>query len=209
MTTNSGICLEQDGVVLADAFEAVNARLGVAGIRVWPVDLGEAPADVRRLLAKPTLTGPEAERVRAHFLLPRARLLEVIAAAGRAPHLPDGGELDTWCWETETAYPQLHVIDKSIDYSGFFPFHVNVADDGSGTDEVGHVLSGGPMRYRYRLATGDIVTLSLTCPRPEQGWLFTFDGGAPHGGILDDTEAGTKVLVQAIGPKRFHLRYVT
>lgn len=208
MTNATGIRLEQDGVVLAETFEEVNAKLATDGIRAWPVDLSDLPADVRRLLMQPTLTGAETDRVKAQFLLSRERLLQIIADAGRRPHLPDGGELNTFCIETEIAYPQLHVIDKSLDYSGFFKLHVNVADDGGGTDEVGHVLSGSNMQYRYGLANDDVVTLSLSCPSADRGWLFTFDGGAPHGGILDDTAAGTKILVQAIGPARFHRSYV-
>ena len=208
MTPETGIRLEREGAVLAETFEELNAVLSEDGIRAWPADLSGAPADVRGLLNKGTLTESETEHVKAHFLLSRERLLEVIADAGRQPHLPDGGALSSFCIETRINYPQLHVIDKALDYSGFYPFHINVGEDGSGTDEVGQVLSGSNMQYRFRLANSEIVTLSLSCPSPGRGWLFTFDGGAPHGGILKDTPAGTKVLVQAIGPAKFHCRYV-
>ena len=208
MTRETGILLERDGVVLGETVEEANSVLATEGIRAWPLDLSGLPADVRRFLDQKTLTDAEANRIKAHFLLPRARLLQIIADAGRRPHVPNGGELNTYCVETEIAYPQLHVIDKSQDYSGFFPLHVNVDDNGGGSDEVGHVLSGSDMRYRHRLANGEVVTLSLSCPSPDRGWLFTFDGGVPHGGILDDTAPGTKILVQAIGPARFRRRYV-
>lgn len=193
---------------MADSFEDVNATLSGDGVRVWPADLSGAPPDILALLGQEKLTAVENERVKDYFLLSREDLLEVIANAGRQPNLPNGGALDTYCIETDTHYPQLHVIDRAIDYSGFFPFHINVDEDGNGTDEVGYVLSGSNMQYRYRLENCDIVVLSLSCPDPAQGWLFTFNGGAPHGGILRDTLPGTKVLVQAIGPARFNCRRV-
>ncbi|MEP3277524.1 MAG: hypothetical protein ABJN26_15020 [Stappiaceae bacterium] len=208
MSQNSGILLEQNGQVLANTFEQVNEILVNDGIRAWPFDLSNAPDNIVELLAKNTLTETENLAVKTHFLLSRQRLLEIIAAAGRQPNCPDGGALDTYCIETDIHYPQLHVIDQALDYSGFFPFHVNVGKDESGTDEVGYVLSGSLMKYRFRLKNGNIVVLTLSCPSATQGWLFTFDGGADHGGILDDTVPGTKVLVHAIGPARFNCRRV-
>ncbi len=201
--SESGISLERDGRVLARSFEAVNAALVSDGIRAWPADLSAAPAGIRALLARQTLTEAENAEVKAHFLLPRARILQVIADAGREPNLPDGGALNSYCIETEIHYPRLHVIDPALDYSGFFPFHGNLGAE-SGTDEIGYVLSGQGMTDRFRLANGDVVVLTLICQSPVQGWLFTFDRGVPHGGILQDTDPGTKVLVHAIGPARLN-----
>lgn len=208
MTRQSGIRLESDSGTMADTFEDVNAELADDGIRAWPRDLSDLPADILGLLALPNLTDAEVERIKPHVLLPRLGLLEAIARAGRQPNVPGGGALESYCIETETDYPQLHVIDSAADYSGFFPLHVNVGEDGVGADEVGQVLWGANMQYRFRRVSGAIVTLSLSCPNPAWGWLFTFNGGAPHGGILRDTAPGTKVLVQAVGPARFHMRYL-
>ena len=194
------------GETLASNYEDINAILKSDGIRAWPTDLTNVPQPILALLAKPNLQEPEVEEVERHFRLSRERLLEIIAAAERKPNAPNGGALDTFCIETQIHYPRLHVISNQIDYSGFFAFHVNVGDDGVGTDEVGYVLSGEDMRYRFLLRDGRVVVLSLSCPSDEQAWLFTFDGGAPHGGILDNTKVGTKVLVHAIGPARFHMR---
>lgn len=204
MTT--GIRLTAAGETLASTHEDINAILKPDGIQAWPVDLTSTPKPILALLARPALTEPEVEEVQRHFRLSRERLLGIIAAADREPNAPNGGELDTYCIETQINYPQLHVISSQIDYSGFFPFHVNVGDDGVGTDEVGYVLSGEDMQYRFLLRDGRVVVLSMSCRSEQQGWLFTFDGGAPHGGILDNTEEGTKVLVHAIGPARFHKR---
>ncbi len=49
---------------------------------MWPLDVRSAPADLQRLLKQPTLTEVEVERVKAHFLLLRERLLDVIVGAG-------------------------------------------------------------------------------------------------------------------------------
>lgn len=67
---------------------SVNAGMAEVGTRLWPLDLRGAPPEIRRLIAQPTLDESEAERVKAHFLLPRQRLLELIEPAGRTPHVP-------------------------------------------------------------------------------------------------------------------------
>ncbi len=208
MSKESGIRLERDGTEVAGTFQDVNAALAGHGIAAWPVDLSGVAPEIRRLLDKKALTEAENRQLKAHFLLSRERLLEVIAEAGRVPNTPGGGALDSYCIETETPYPQLHVIAAGRDYGAFFPFHANLGEDGTGADEVGHVLSGSNMQYRFRLADGAVVVLSLSCATPDQAWRYTFNGTTPHGGILKDTAVGTKVLVQAMGPERFHLRYV-
>src|SRR5262245_33294763 len=96
MATSEGIRLEfaDRRPPLVDLSE-VNGRLKEAGAGAWPLSLGGAPEDVRRLLSQPTLTDAEAARVRTLFLLPRERLVQVIESAGRKPNVPGGGELDT------------------------------------------------------------------------------------------------------------------
>ena len=78
--------------------------------------------------------------------------------------------------------------------------------DKPGRAAEGHVV-GGEMKYRFRCPEG-IYVLAMGCPTPDLGWRFTFDGGAPHGGLFESITPGTKVMVQAIGPERFHMRYV-
>src|ERR1700752_367377 len=73
----------------------VNTALAEVGAGVWRLDLTGARDDVCSPLVPRALTDAEAERVRAHFLLPRERLLEIIAAAGRTPNVPGGGQLTT------------------------------------------------------------------------------------------------------------------
>ena len=76
MKRETGIRLEQhDGVVLAETFEEVNAKLATDGIRAWPADLSDVPNGIRRLLAQETLTDDETDHVKAQFLLSRERLL--------------------------------------------------------------------------------------------------------------------------------------
>src|SRR5262249_9620485 len=88
----------------------VNTALAAVGAGIWRLDLTGARDDVRSLLAKRTLTDAEAEQVRSHFLLPRERLLEIIAAAGRAPNLPGGGQLTTLVTNEGYSYPQLWIV---------------------------------------------------------------------------------------------------
>ncbi len=194
---------EETGAELARGYEAVNGALEGTGIWLAPLPLDGVPADIKDLLAKPALTAEENTRVKEHFLLSREKCLVAIAAAGREPQVPGGGSMAAYCDTTQVQYPQLWVVAAEIDFSGFYPFHVNQTDDGTGTDEIGQMLSGRLMRYRYPVLGGVVLTMSCL---PQLGWLFSFSGVQPHGGILDETEVGSKILVQVLGPERFQAR---
>ena len=125
---------------------SVNAAMAEVGTRLWPLDLRGAPPEIRRLIAQPTLDASEAERVKAHFLLPRRRLLDLIEAAGRTPQVPGGGELTTTVTSHDYRYPQLWVAEAGADYTRFDRFHVNQSEDGTGVDEVLQMLGGGASR---------------------------------------------------------------
>src|SRR5262249_31529702 len=142
----------------------VNAAMAEVGAHVWPLDLTGVPADVRRLLEQPTLTTAEEERIKAHFLLPRERLLEILRGAGRKPHVDGGGALSPTVVSHGYSYPQLWVVQGGIDYTRFDRLHVNVADDGTGVDEVLQMLSGRGIAIRQRQRAGAVWTLTLDCP---------------------------------------------
>jgi hypothetical protein len=186
---------------------AANDALARFGTRVWPVDLTAAPDEVRDLLSRPALTGEETARVRDAFSLPRARLLELMAAVGRHPSVPGGGELSTLDVVNDVRYPQLFVIEPDVDYSRFDRLHENVADDGTVLDETMTVLIGGPVRLVQRLADGAEATLSLHAVDAITGWVVTY-GGLPHIGSFTGAAPGSKILVQAIGPARWQAHYV-
>ena len=84
---------------------------------------------------------------------------------------------------------------------------MTTADDGRGVDEVMQVLSGAGVAIRHRLADGRVLTLHVDCPGDGAGWLVTYDGGRSHIGSISGATPGTKVLVQAIGPPRWAVRY--
>lgn len=48
--------------------------------------------------------------MKTHFLLPRERLLEIIAATGRKPNVPGGGELTTSVATHGYTYPHLWIV---------------------------------------------------------------------------------------------------
>jgi len=185
----------------------VNRELAVVKSRVWPLDLRSAPAGIRRLLAKPVLDAAETRRLMSHFLLPRERLLEIIDEAGRAPNVPGGGALSTHVESHGYSYPQLWLVQAGIDYTRFDRFHVNTADDGTGVDEILQVVHGAGIVIRHRLPDGRVLALHVDCPSDDAGWLVTYDGGHPHIGSLSSARAGTKALVQAIGPPNWSVRY--
>jgi hypothetical protein len=207
MTTEKGIRLEfSDGrPSLTDGVE-INAALAEIRAGVWPLDLGSTPDDMRRLLRQPTLTEAEAERVQKHFLLPRERLLEIIAAAGRQPNVPGGGELVTWELTHGISYPQLWILQGDEDFSRFDRFHVNVSENGTAVDEVAQMLWGRGLMIRHLLPSGVNLTMRLDCPR-ESGWLVTHNGGKPHIGSFSQATPGTKCLIQVIGPAHWAMRY--
>ncbi|MEM8552695.1 MAG: hypothetical protein AAGF45_09965 [Pseudomonadota bacterium] len=194
---------EATGEVLASGHEAVNAALKGTGVWVAPRPLDDEPPEMLALLQKTVLTEEENARVKAHFLLSREKCLDIIAAAGRTPQVPGGGSMEAFCETLEVPYPQLWVIEKGRDMSGFLHYHRNLGEDGTGSDDVGQQLSGTLMRYRYDLFGGVVLTMNCT---DDAGWLFTFSGILPHGGMLHETSIGSKTLVQVLGPERFWVR---
>jgi hypothetical protein len=204
----SGLLLEfSDGGTAATGLEKVNAGLAPYGARIWPLHLGGIPADMRRLLVQPRLIKAEADRVRRQFLLPCERLLQLIAGAGRTPHVPGGGSMAPFVENHGYAYPQLYLSEAGVDYTRFDRFHVNTADDGTGVDEIGQLLYGGGIRIVQRRPGLGIVRLHLSCPSPDHSWIVTYDGGASHIGSLSAASPGTKFLMQVIGPERWTMRY--
>ena len=203
-----GVRLEFSGgrASLTD-LDDINAALSPVGARLRLVDLRGVPSDIRELLGKPTLDEGEAVAVRDHFLLPRERLLGLIEQAGRAPQVPGGGEMSTLDATNGVRYPQLYIVEAGTDYTRFDRFHTNTSDEGPGVDEVVQLLSGGRFRVLQRPPGREAYTLQLDCIADEYGWVLTYDGGYPHIGSLSGGRPGTKLLVQAIGPARWEMRY--
>jgi hypothetical protein len=204
----SGLLLEvAAGRAPATALDMVNAGLANYGSRVWPLDLTGVALDLRKIVVKPNLTKAEVDHVKEHFLLSREQLLRLIGEAGRTPHIPGGGSMIPFVENRGYAYPQLYVVGADSDYRHFDRLHVNTADDGTGVDEIGQLLSGGGVRIvQDRPGLGTAI-LHLSCPSADFGWIVTYDGGAPHIGSLSGTSPGTKFLMQVIGPERWSLRY--
>jgi len=196
-----------DSRASATSFDEVNASLAAYGSRLWPLEVDGAPAEIRILLAQPRLTKAEADRVTAHFLLSRERLLQIIAEAGRNPHVPGGGSMTPFVENHGYAYPQLYLARDGVDYRRFDRFHVNTADNGVGVDEIGQLLHGGGIRIVQRRPGLGVATLHLACPSEDRGWIVTYDGGSSHIGSLSAASPGTKFLMQVIGPERWVMRY--
>jgi hypothetical protein len=208
MTSKTGILLKfSDSRPSLTDLEKINAILGEIGSGAWPLDLSGSPDHIQRLLRQPTLIETETEQVRRHFLLPRKRLLEVIAAAGRQPNVLGGGELTTFVSNYGYSYPQLLIVQGNEDFSRFDRFHVNVSEEGIGVDEVAQLLWGGGLVIRHRLSTGVILTINVDCPSELSGWLVTHDGSKPHIGSFSQAAPGTKCLVQVIGPAQWIMHY--
>jgi len=209
MTSIEGLTLEfSDGRDVPSTNEGIVAALRSVGTGVWPLNLSNVAQDVRESVAKTKLDEAEAAYVKKHFLLSMDRLLEITSAAGRKPIVPGGGSSETFVINHGYGYPQLYVVEEGIDYSRFDRFHVNVATDGVGVDEVFQMLAGGPFVIHQRLDDGESLTVKLNCPTPDHGWLGTYSGTRPHIGSLSSAAPGSKVLVQAFGAPEWNLTYI-
>ncbi|GJL66697.1 MAG: hypothetical protein NPIRA05_16680 [Nitrospirales bacterium] len=95
MTAN-GIQLNvSDGRPLLIDLVSIQSILADLGMGIWPLDLTSVSDEIQALIRQQSLSDEERARLLAHFLLSRERLLEVIAQAGRTPHVSGGGELST------------------------------------------------------------------------------------------------------------------
>ena len=142
-TPHHGLCLELPGgpAPITD-IDQINDALHKVGSRVWPLDIGSRPQVIRTLLRQPSLSAADKQAIMEAFLLPRERILDVIAEAGRQPQVPGGGAMVTHVMPHDYDYPQLFVLEPGVDYSRFDRLHVNVTDEGTGVDEVMWVLCG-------------------------------------------------------------------
>jgi hypothetical protein len=197
-----------DGSRSPATLDEVNEVLARYEARAWPLDLSGASNDQRRLLAQLGLSAAESWELLEHFLLPRERLLDLIAEAGREPLVPGGGEMSTLDVTHGVQYPELYLVEPGADYSRFDRLHVNRATDGPGVDETLQMLSGRGVRFVHSLPDVGTVTLFLSCPSPHQGWTLSYSGAHPHVASFTGSSEGTKVLMQIIGPPRWNMDYV-
>lgn len=208
-STDAGLLFEaSDGRRDVTALADVQKAFAEVGAAVWPLDLSRTPEEIRALLRKPSPAEEERKTLLQHFLLPRERLLEIIAAAGREPHVTGGGELVTRVENQGASYPLLHVSDGEADFSRFDRFHRNHSSDGVYIDEIVQVLCGEGLVIRFRRPDGVELTLRVSCPDESAGWLLFYAGDIPHIGSMSDAVRGTKCVVQAIGPPVWNMNYV-
>ena len=205
----TGIRLESDVRPVAPcALDDINAVLAPIGARIWHHDWSGLSVELKAFAADPCPSPERAAEVLPHFLLSRERMLEIIAAAGREPHVAGGGELTTVNETFGAKYPQLYVAREGEDYSRFDRLHVNVAADGTPVDNVLQLLSGSGLLVVFRMPSGGIEKLSLCCPAEDSGWLLTLDCAHPFIGTLSSALVGTKVISQAIGPARWRMEHL-
>lgn len=200
LTKRNGECLTE--------LEAVNAYLLPQGIQFWPLDLANLPGPVRAALDRDKMSEQEAALIKAFFLLSRERLLELIAACGREPHVSGGGALETRVLPHDYTYPILLQITSEEPLTLYDQLHCNQASDGTGVDEVIQFFRGSGCYLRHRLPDGTEWEMTLSCPSDEQGWLFTYSGQHPHLASPGKCSPGSKFLVQVIGPPVWTMEYV-
>ncbi|GKS60293.1 hypothetical protein YTPLAS18_38200 [Nitrospira sp.] len=200
--------MERDGQRPLDSLNTINEELAPIGARIWSQDWSGLSDDLREFLADPNPSPERIEEVKPHFLLSRERLLEVVAEAGRDPHVPGGGELVTLDETHGVTYPKLYVARAGEDFSRFDRMHVNIGFDGTPVDDVSQLLWGAGLVVQFRVPSGGILTVHLACPSPDTGWLLTVDCSQPFIGSLSAATVGTKAVSQVIGPARWKMVYV-
>ncbi|MEO1193692.1 MAG: hypothetical protein AAFY02_18190 [Pseudomonadota bacterium] len=206
--THSGLSVSLDGATSAPiSLEDANSLIAPVGMRIWPLPVAQLPESLDAQRRAETISADARQALLDAYLLPRARLLSLIEEARQRPHVPGGGALTSEVTTHGQTYPQLHCVEAGIDYGRFDHWHRNLAPDGSGTDEVWQVLWGSGFCVHQRLPDGRHLALTLACPRPDQGWLGTYDGARPHMGSVASASIGSKVLVQVIGPDRWEMLY--
>lgn len=188
--------------------KAINDFLVPQGTKIWPLDLANLPGPVRAALDREQMSEQEAALIKAFFLLPRERLLELIAECGREPHVPNGGALETRVLPHDYTYPSLMQITAKEPPTQFDQLHRNHAEDGTGVDEFAQILRGWGFYLRHRLPDGTEWEMKLSCPSDEQGWLIAYEGKHPHLGSPAECSPGSKFLVQVIGPPVWTMEYV-
>lgn len=206
---NSGIRLEfPDGRADLTSLDQVNATLAPVHTRFWRQDLSNLSPDLKEFLADADPSPERVAEVKPQFLLSRERLLALIAATGREPHVPGGGELITVDETHGATYPQLYVARPGVDFSRFDRLHVNLAADGTPVDDVVQLLCGSGLAVHQRLPSGETVKVRLDCTSPELGWLLCVDCSIPFIGSFTGAAPGTKAVSQTIGPPRWRMEYL-
>jgi hypothetical protein len=209
MKSDSGIRLDTDGgQAELHSLEEINAALTPVGARIWPQDWSSLPNDPKDFLADLDPSPERIAEVLPRFLLPRERLLEIIAQAGRKPHIPGGGELTTLDETHGVTCPQLYVAREGADFSRFDRMHVNIGTDGTPVDDVSQLLCGSGLIVQIRMPSGETFKVSLSCPSPDTGWLLTVDCAVPFIGSFSAATVGTKVVSQVIGSAGWRMEYL-
>ncbi len=207
LSLDRGLALElADGTQLVELSE-INDALQSLGARCEPLDLSDQPEEVKSGLRHNDISDTDRQSLVEHFLLSREDLLAILSNANRSPAVPGGGALTTFVTPHNYSYPAMWVVQGGEDYSRFDRFHVNVAEDGTPVDEVIQLVSGAGFSVLLQQQDGSALTLWVSCSDPNSGWIVTYNGGHPHQGRLSTATAGTKALVQVIGPERFEMRY--
>lgn len=190
--------------------EEVNTVLRSVGVRASTVCIPEAAKPLLKASLSRAMTEGEQEELIKLFYLNRAELLEQISLAGRVPETPRGGLMSTR-QPNVAPYPKIYDMQAIPDdyratvLETFGRFHVNMAENGVGIDEVMTVVSGGPFTWMFVLPDGVVVRLTVGPATEEMAIRLSYPGMGIHAGYLD-AKAGL-VVAFAHGPEEFIIHY--
>lgn len=199
-----------DGRPNAVGLEDVNAVLRSVGVRASTVSIPEAAKPILNASQSRAITEAEQEELIKLFSLNRAQLLEQIELAGRVPETPRGGLLGTR-QPGIAPYPKVYdMLAIPDDYRAtvletFGRFHVNMARNGVGIDEVMTVVSGGPFTWMFVLPDAVVVRLTVGPATEETSIRLSYPGMGIHAGYMDAKQG--LVVAYAHGPEEFDMHY--
>lgn len=199
-----------DGRPNAVGLEEVNAVLRSVGVRASTVSIPDAAKPILKASQSRTVTEAEQEDLIKLFSLNRAELLEQIELAGRVPETPRGGLLSTR-QPGVAPYPKVYDMlaipkeHRAGVLESFGRFHVNMAENGVGIDEVMTVVSGGPFTWMFVLPEGVVVRLTVGPASEETAIRLSYPGMGIHAGYMDAKQG--LIVAYAHGPEEFVVHY--
>ncbi|MFV0576837.1 MAG: hypothetical protein ACK5NC_15655 [Vibrio sp.] len=198
-----------DGRPSVFGFQAVNEALHDIGLRASKVVIPEEAKPILSAAKERPTTPEEQKKLVELFYLHRGELLEQIKLAGREPEMHRGGYLEI-AQRGMPPYPKIYDVQamspemKHHALTRFSKLHTNMAEDGTGVDEVMTVVAGGPFTHYFALNDGVVARLSISeITLNDTAVRLSYNGIIKHAALMNP--AYGLIVAFAHGPKEFDM----
>lgn len=150
------------------------------------------------------LTDKVYHRVLTALLPSRENALSLLHQANITPSFENLGSLTSINRVNGCHYPRINqstTANTETVVDNLELFHRNVSVDNIACDELIYMLYGSVHFYFY--VNGKVVHLEITAANGK-GWLLTYKGSIPHGGVFSPI---VKQLAVLMGPKEWEMRF--